>query len=686
MSRETDSSSSGPEGRGGGAYPSGTPPYGPPQYPTQDAASFEGPGASDASAPDSGTPRTETQLTTRIRINIPGSRPIPPVVVRKPVEEDADAAPRDGSTAAEQAAPAVPPQRPEPAAGQESPAGNSARTSSWFAPRKASPTPPAEAAPAPEAPAGPAGASGPGASGGGRSGLPYFNGGAGTPPPAADRAGDRQDGRSPAGFGADDEPSGPTTGPASGETPGMMPGESLLPPAFQRGFNSRGPAAEEPPAEPQDPAPRPAVANAADAPAPPRDGGPGGSAERRPGPPAVRRPEGPADRRPPAYGTGLPGGAGIGDRDPSGLGPDVGPGLEPPGAHVSGDTLVSGVPVVPQGARRGGTGQPSRRTGGSGRAGAEGKGRSKAVLAGGVLVGALGIAYGTGLLLDHADVPNGTTVLGVDIGGMSEAAAAQKLDNTLGERTKAPLTFTVNGEQKQLEPAKAGLALRPEATVRQAAGRDYNPVTVIGSLFGASNEADPVLKVDQEKLAAALKVASGEASGALDGTIRFMPGRAVPVPGKPHEALDVDKAVPAVSEAFRKQAATGRAGAVELPSSMRKPAVSNAEIQRKMRSFAQPAMSGLVTIKAGTGVIQFGPDKSLPKILSMRVVDGKLVEHYNLKVIKQLYGSTFDGVLIRRGNGSKTPVTPQDVVNAMGPALLKTDPSQRIGVIPLNGN
>ena len=32
MSRETDSSSSGPQGRGGAAYPSGTPPYGTGQY------------------------------------------------------------------------------------------------------------------------------------------------------------------------------------------------------------------------------------------------------------------------------------------------------------------------------------------------------------------------------------------------------------------------------------------------------------------------------------------------------------------------------------------------------------------------------------------------------------------------------------------------------------------------------
>ncbi|MEH6376530.1 hypothetical protein V7793_19705, partial [Streptomyces sp. KLMMK] len=70
MSRESDSSSSGPQGRGGAAYPSGTPPYG----------SEEQARGAAASRPEE--PKTETTLTTRIRINIPGSRPIPPVIMR----------------------------------------------------------------------------------------------------------------------------------------------------------------------------------------------------------------------------------------------------------------------------------------------------------------------------------------------------------------------------------------------------------------------------------------------------------------------------------------------------------------------------------------------------------------------------------------------------------------------------
>ena len=41
-----------------------------------------------------------------------------------------------------------------------------------------------------------------------------------------------------------------------------------------------------------------------------------------------------------------------------------------------------------------------------------------------------------------------------------------------------------------------------------------------------------------------------------------------------------------------------------------------------MKDFAKPAMSGLITIKAGPKQIQFGPAKSLPQILSMKAIDG----------------------------------------------------------------
>ncbi|MEU0477198.1 hypothetical protein ABZ333_32965, partial [Streptomyces olivaceus] len=138
MSRETDSPSSGPHGRGGAAYPSGTPPYGTPT--ASDAGADAG---RSAARPEER--KTETTLTTRIRINIPGSRPIPPVVVRKPVG-DAEGAADDGreTKAAERPATAPSASAPAAASAPEAPAEPAAPagdkpTSDWFAPRKSGP-------------------------------------------------------------------------------------------------------------------------------------------------------------------------------------------------------------------------------------------------------------------------------------------------------------------------------------------------------------------------------------------------------------------------------------------------------------------------------------------------------------------------------------------------------------------
>jgi hypothetical protein len=312
------------------------------------------------------------------------------------------------------------------------------------------------------------------------------------------------------------------------------------------------------------------------------------------------------------------------------------------------------------------------------------KGRSKLVLAGAGVVGLLGIAYGAGLLLNHSDVPKSTTVLGVDIGGGTKDEAVNKLDAALGERAQAPLQLSVGGKKAELRPDKAGLSLDSQATVRGAAGSDYNPVSVIGSLFGGERVAEPVILVDEEKLSVALADLAGTAGSATDGTIRFEPDKAVAVPGKAGQSLDVGRSMISVKDAYRAQVQTGKPDLVELPLATRQPTITQAELDRAMAEFAEPAMSGLITVKAGSKSIQFGPAKSLPKILSMKAIDGRLVEVYDKQAIEQLLEGVFDGIMITKGDGKQHQVSADDVAQAMGPALRGKTPAERTAVIELN--
>jgi hypothetical protein len=117
----------------------------------------------------------------------------------------------------------------------------------------------------------------------------------------------------------------------------------------------------------------------------------------------------------------------------------------------------------------------------------------------------------------------------------------------------------------------------------------------------------------------------------------------------------------------------------------REPTITKAELDRAMNTFAKPAMSDLITIKAGSKQIQFGPARSLPKILSMKPVDGRLVEVYNNAAIEELLDGVFDGIMITKGDGKKHQVTADDVAFAMRDALLGKTPAERTKVIDLDG-
>ncbi|MCX4715782.1 peptidoglycan binding domain-containing protein [Streptomyces virginiae] len=665
MSRETDSSSSGPKGHGGAAYPSGTPPYGTGQYPSTDAAATapeENSVTSKPSTPDSDGPKTETTLTTRIRINIPGSRPIPPVVVRKAMGTTSGSAGAGEQTAPEptpeQAQPPLAQRRgpqptrieaapepdhaqapgPAPAAGPEEP------TSNWFAPRKPAPQAPASApAPAQMPPAG-----------------------------AAPRPPQRPlPTRTPS----------PTPTPAP--TPPAMPGAGFAPPQRTQGPPVPGPdAAFAPPRTPPPP-----VADYGQGfppgPGAPMPGGPGvGTTQGFPAYGDDQADAGPVTEAFPAYGggpagpTGGPGfgtgpvggpaGAAAFDEAPQWPGPDLDGPLPTP--------VPAPAPAAPRPAatQSKAADKPAK------------KGRSKLVLLGGGVIALIGVAYGAGLLLNHSDVPKGTTVLSVDISG-SRDEAVSKLQTAFGTRAAAPIQLTVGGKPVELKPEKAGLTLDAQTTVRNAAGSDYNPITVIGSLLGNERVADPVMPIDEEKLQVALQELAGTSGTATEGTIKFDTGKAVAVPGTPGTTLDVDASVQLVAKTFKDQVATGKAAVAELPTTTKAPAIGQPELDRAMKEFAEPAMSANATVKVGTKSIAFGA-KSLPKILSMQPVDGRLVEKFDLEALKATYGNTFDGILITRGNGEKTPVTPQDIAGPLGKALRGKTTAERTAVVDTNPN
>ncbi|MDO0937245.1 VanW family protein [Streptomyces sp. DG2A-72] len=219
-------------------------------------------------------------------------------------------------------------------------------------------------------------------------------------------------------------------------------------------------------------------------------------------------------------------------------------------------------------------------------------------LAGGALTVGVGGLYLAGLLLAGGDIDTGTTVRGVDIGGLTRAEATQKLEERLGEAASQDLAVTVGDRRGTVDPQRAGIAFDIEETVDRAARTgDADPFSVIGGLFRSGGAVEPVVRVDEDKAHSALgKLARSLDQKVRNGGVTFADGQVRQVAPRNGHALDVDAAVDPLRTAFLR----GEAGSTTaLPTRETKPKVTAEEVRRAVREFAQPAMSAPVTLTAG---------------------------------------------------------------------------------------
>ncbi|MFJ4467055.1 VanW family protein [Streptomyces sp. NPDC089424] len=219
-----------------------------------------------------------------------------------------------------------------------------------------------------------------------------------------------------------------------------------------------------------------------------------------------------------------------------------------------------------------------------------------AALAGGALTVGIGGLYLAGLLFTGGQIEAGTTVRGVDIGGLDRAAATRELEQHLSATGPGKLAVKVGDRQGTVDPRQAGLGYDIARTLDRAAFTGADPISVIGGLFRSGGEVAPVVKVDEDKARAALgRLAETLDQKPRDGAVSFDGGRVEQVAPRSGYTLDMDAAIRSLRVPFER----GAADAVTvLPAREAKPKVSAREVRRAVREFAQPAMSGPVTLTA----------------------------------------------------------------------------------------
>ncbi|MET9764816.1 VanW family protein [Streptomyces sp. NPDC006372] len=218
-------------------------------------------------------------------------------------------------------------------------------------------------------------------------------------------------------------------------------------------------------------------------------------------------------------------------------------------------------------------------------------------LAGGALAVGVGGLYLTGLMLMGGEIDSGTTVRGVDIGGLSRAEAVRKLERALGPAGARGLPVKVGDRTGTVDPRRAGLSYDLRETVDRAARTGADPIGVFGGLFRSGGAIEPVVRVDEGKARDALgQLAKRLGQKVRDGAVGFEEGRVEQVAPRTGYALDVQGAVAPLRASFLR----GDAGAVTvLPARETRPKVTVDEVRRAVRDFAEPAMSAPVTLTAG---------------------------------------------------------------------------------------
>ncbi len=322
------------------------------------------------------------------------------------------------------------------------------------------------------------------------------------------------------------------------------------------------------------------------------------------------------------------------------------------------------------------------------------RGRIALVVAGALAAAVLAL-YVAGYLVAGDALPRRAVVSGVDIGGLSAAEARERLTTELGPRAAAPLELRAGDQVAELAPAEAGLALDVDRSLQEAgSGRSLDPRSIWRVLTGGS-ATEAVTTVDEQSLRAAVDGVAADldrepadAGLAYDGTDVTLTA------AKEGLALDRDQAVRVIEDGYLGE------GAIQLPAEVQAPQVTTAEAEQIRDAYAEPAVSGPVTVEAGgAGRFRITP-AMVARALTFVAVDGELRPSLDADALRRAADPAVDQVELEEPrdatvkiSGGKPVVVPavdgttvsaKALAAAVEPVLARTG-DQRTARVELEG-
>ncbi|AXT85739.1 hypothetical protein C6I20_11435 [Aeromicrobium sp. A1-2] len=309
------------------------------------------------------------------------------------------------------------------------------------------------------------------------------------------------------------------------------------------------------------------------------------------------------------------------------------------------------------------------------------------VLALAVVVGAL---YVGGYFLTGTRMPANATIGGVDVSGMSPSAARSAVDKALSPNVDRPITLEHDKTSFEIEPKDAGLALDVDRSVSEAGGqRSWDPADIVG-LFIGDHATAPALDVDDAKLQSTIGTISETVNqDVVEAQITFP--KAKPVARQPKPGLVVARAD---AQTAIRAAYLVEEDPVKVPTVVVEPAVDADGLAKAMKTIAEPAVSGPVTIRSGDKKVAL-PVTAYAPALVVQIVDNQLTPQLDpKKLAKPLTDSTTGigkkavdaTVRIEKGKAVVVPgkagigLQPEEMATKLIPALTKTGDERMVEI------
>lgn len=211
------------------------------------------------------------------------------------------------------------------------------------------------------------------------------------------------------------------------------------------------------------------------------------------------------------------------------------------------------------------------------------------------------LAYLVPAVLMAGRIPPGFRVLDVDLGGLSAAAAADRIRERLYAKAREPIIVEEGGRRLLVKPQEAGIDLDAEATVARAPTGFPSPAEVWAALTGG-RDIEPAISVDRSRLALTveLKVAAVLEDPGQEGGVVFRGVTPVPIYPRESERIDRERVAADLVAAYL------RGRVVVVRPRRTEPQVSRAEVRRAL-AWAQRAVAAPLTLTDGRGSVTLPP-------------------------------------------------------------------------------